>query len=202
MATVDKTWVFLADLEGLADVGDSSLGIANDAAGNPGGSLEFTEAGTYTATHGERARRASTGETWQTWGVPAGATVTNVQIISFDYRPWTVSSVTSWTVKARILDSAAASVHSAGDLLNQSLTLSTGAWLSAGAGTSRAVDAGKQASTTDVRMEIEAIIVNAGGSADVGTDNFLLRMTYTPAASGVSRPVVTRLQAVNRGASI
>src|SRR5437870_3890736 len=112
MATVTKTWVFASDNEGLADVGDdANLTVQHDTAGNPGGSLEFV--GAATGAHAERARKATTGETWQTWGVPAGATVTNVQVSSWDFNLW--SNQTSHRFRIRIVDSAGASVHSAGD---------------------------------------------------------------------------------------
>lgn len=181
MATVDKTWVFLADAEGLADVGDSAISVVWDTGGNPGGSLEFLGAATGTT---ERARRAATGQTWETWGVPAGATVNSVQVISFDSRKW--SNATTPTVKVRVVDSAAASVHTAGDLV--SLSLGTGAdaaWVANGAGTSRAVDAAKQASTTDVRLEVQLDLLAATTSLDVGLDNILLRITYTASGGAV-----------------
>lgn len=201
MATVDKTWVFASDNEGLADVGVGAWTINHDTAGNPGGSLEFG-ADTLSGTVTEKARKAATGETWETWGVPAGATVTDVQVISWDYRPWGITSVTSYTFKVRILDSAAASVHAAGDLVSLALTLSTGSWLAGGAGTSRAVDAAKQASTTDVRLEVEGTVVMSGAnSADVGIDNILLRITYTAGSTTLPRAPVVVDTAVGQASS-
>lgn len=177
MATVDKTWVFASDNEGLADVGDTAVTVTHDAAGNPGGSLEFV--GNSGGTH-ERARRASTGQSWETWGVPSGATVTDVQIISFDSRKWAVVAATGQTVQMRIVDSAGNTVHSAGDLINLGLGTGTdGGWVNQGAGTSRAVDSAKQASTTDVRLEVELTHGSASNTWDTGFDNILLRMTYT-----------------------
>ena len=117
---------------GLADVGDSAISVVWDGgAGNGGaaGSLEFTGAATGVT---ERARRSSTGETWETWGVPSGATVTDVQVISWAKRRWDGNSMTA-TVAMRVLDSTAASVHSAGDLVSAALGTGTdGAWSSPG----------------------------------------------------------------------
>lgn len=195
MATVDKTWVFAADNEGLADVGDSAITLAHDTAGNPGGSLEFLGAATGTT---ERARKAATGETWETWGVPAGSTVTDVQVISWDKRHW--GGAVTQTLKMRVVDSAAASVHSAGDLVNAALGSGVdGAWAPQGAGTSRAVDAGKQASTTDVRLEVQCDISAASSSFDLGIDNILLRITYTTGAGAArSKDVVMSREAHRR----
>lgn len=182
MATVDKTWVFASDNEGLADVGDSAISLAHDTAGNPGGSVEFLGGATGTS---ERARRASTGETWETWGVPASSTVTDVQVISWDKRKWAGSQAPR--VRIRVVGSGAASVHSAGDLADTTFgTGNDGAWAAQGAGTSRAVDAGSQASTTDVRLEVQLSFAAADSGHDLGIDNILLRMTYTAGGGGAT----------------
>lgn len=199
MPTVDKTWVFASDNEGLADVGVGAWTINHDTAGNPGGSLEFG-ADALNGTFTEKARRPSTGETWETWGVPAGATVTDVQVISWEYRTYAIT-VTSYAFTMRILDSAAVSVHSAGDLASLTLTLN-GVWNAVGAGTSRAVDAGKQASTTDVRLEVEGTVVTGGAkNPDVGIDNVLLRITYTAGSTVLPRSAVVVDTAVGQASS-
>lgn len=193
MATVDKTWAFLADTEGLADVGDSAITFQADTAGNPAQSVHFVGAATGIQ---ERGRRATTGQTWETWGVPAGATVTDVQVISWNSRKWAVMASQTPTISIRVVDSGGASVHSAGDLV--SLGLGTGAdvaWISQGAGTSRAVDAGKQASDTDVRLEIELDVTAANTAWDIAVDTILLRITYTvsgvPGTQGPNFPGTT-----------
>jgi hypothetical protein len=183
MGTVDKTWVFTADNQGLADVGDSAITVAHDAAGNPGGSLEFVGAASGVT---ERARKATTGETWETWGVPAGAIVTSLQVISWDKQRYDGNAATC-TVTMRVLDSGAVTVHSAGDLVNAALgTGVDGAWVGQGAGTSRLVDGGSQPSTTDVRLEVQVTLSIATSGFDLGIDNVLLRITYT--GGGVAPP--------------
>lgn len=182
MATWDKTWVFAADNEGLADNGDSAMNVLHDTGGNPGGSLEFTGGATGTT---ERARRAATGQTWETWGVPAGSTVTDVQVISYDTRRW--NGAKSATLTMRIIGSGGTTVHTAGDLVSLAMTLaSDGAWVNQGAGTSRAVDAGSQPSTTDVRLEVQDTISSADINYDLGIDNILLRITYTAGGGGAT----------------
>lgn len=184
MATVDKTWVFLADNEGLTDVGDSAVSVVHDVGGNPGGSLEFTGGATGLT---ERARRPATGQTWETWGVPASSTVTDVQVISWDSRKWSGSNPAS-TIKIRVVGSGAASVHTAGDLVSTALGSGADvAWVANGAGTSRAVDVGSQPSTTDVRLEVQNDLASAVTAHDLGVDNILLRITYT-AGGGAPAP--------------
>jgi hypothetical protein len=183
MSTVDKTWVFLADNESLADVGDSAISLAHDTAGNPGGSLEFLGGASGTT---ERARRAATGETWETWGVPSSSTVTSVQVISWDSRKWNTGGKNN-TVTMRVVGSGGTTVHSAGDLVSVALgTASDGAWVNNGAGTSRAVDGGSQASTTDVRIEIQITLSALEATYDLGIDNVLLRITYTAGGGGTT----------------
>jgi hypothetical protein len=177
MSTVDKTWVFLADNESLADVGDSAISVVHDVGGNPGGSLEITGGATGTT---ERARRAATGETWETWGVSVGATVTSVQVVSIDSRIWNEGSpARTGTLSVRVVNSSATTVHSAGDVYTRSLAgASDGAWVNA-AGTSRAVDASYQASATDVRLEVQLTISGVAAGYDLGVDNIQLRITFT-----------------------
>lgn len=188
MATVDKTWTFATDNEGLADVGDSNISLYHETAGNPNGGIGFSGASGAANTQ-ERARRASTGETWETWGVPSGANVDSVQIISWDRRKWAAPNAV--TVKFRIVGSGASTVHSAGDLVDVNLgSGADGAWTANGSGTSRAVDGGSQASTTDVRLEIQINYASASSSHDLALDNILLRITYTEGGAAPQIPTL------------
>ena len=182
MATVVKTWVFAADAEGLADVGDSApmavAWVASD--GDPAGSLEWLQSSNGSAS--DRARRAGTGQTWETWGVPAGATVTDVQITAWDYLVWGMAAISAMRLRMRILDSGGTTIHAAGELLDDTTTHSAdgGTPHAGAAGTSRAVDAGKQASTTDVRLELEFGVTASGTpNVDYEQDNIQLTITYT-----------------------
>lgn len=196
MATVDKTWSFAADNESLADAGVSAISVVHDSGGNPGGSLEFTGAASGTT---ETARKVSTADTWETWGVSSGATVDSVQIISFDSRIWNEGAPgRTGTLTMRIVNSSATTVHSAGDIASRSLAAAAdGAWVSSGAGTSRAVDASYQASTTSVRLEVQLTISGASTGYDLGVDNILLRITYT--AGGGGGVTVAKLPALGVG---
>jgi Concanavalin A-like lectin/glucanases superfamily len=192
MATVVKTWVFATDAEGLADeAASSSIAFAwqsGDSQSGSGGCVKFTQA-TKSTNSTERAKRSATGQTWETWGVPAGSIVTQVQITAWYKRLMGNTKLTSHTISARILDSSNAKVHSAGDLLS-AVTLATtpldsSAWPAVqAAGTARAVNAGKQASNTDVRLELEYSCVTSGSSGSAAVDErfdgIQLTITYTP----------------------
>jgi hypothetical protein len=185
MATVTKTWVFASDNEELADGGNhANITLNHDTAGNPGGSMDFVTDDVALTNAIEFARASSTTPTWETWGVPAGAIVTDVQITGYDWRQWGVAArITSHGYKMRVVDSAGATVHSAGDLVatDPSTNVDHVSWQSVGAGTSRAVDAGKQASTTQVRLEVEYRITRVATGTDlcdVGFDNIELTITY------------------------
>ena len=182
MPTVTKTWVFAADAEGLADAGVSAnIAFAYEGAdGDPAsGCVKFTSASVPASI--ERARRAATGQTWETWGVPAGATVTNVQITAWRSKVVAESGGGINIARMRIVDSAAASVHSAGDLISSPVG-APATWITNPAGSARAVNALSQASTTDVRLEIEYETYTTGTN-DVRFDTITLAITYVGGGS-------------------
>lgn len=172
MSTVSKTWAFPTDLMGFVDVGLSAVSITYDASPQ---AAEILGAATGT----NEKFRTATSVNWEAWGVPSGGTVTDVQITDFKSRRWS-NPIVSTTIALRIVDSSGVSVHSAGDLHSVALlTGSDGSFVSNGAGTSRTVDSGKQASTTNVRLEIEATLTAANASVDIGLDDIALTITYT-----------------------
>lgn len=183
MATVVYLWPWLADAMGMADQGVSAsiAFAANPGVGNPADSVKFSTTTNNLSAAVERARRSSTGETWETWGVPAGATVTS---LSFTLqRKQALDDNSSITIKARIVDSTGATVHSAGELISVSLGGGLDvSWQTMGP-TARAVDAAFQASTTDVRLELEVTVTtsSSGTSVTFPLDNGSLTITYTPA---------------------
>ena len=185
MATAVKTWVFASDAEGLVDAGNSaSLGFAYEGSdGNGAGCVKFTQSMQNAGDQTEYARRAATGETWEDWGVPAGATVTQVQITGWDERLVSNNKLSNHSLDVRVINSGGTTVHSAGDLLGVSLGTGTDStWQSGGAGTQRAVDASYQASDTDVRlMLIYQCDINTGAGSDVDQrfDNIELTIVYT-----------------------
>ena len=205
-----KTWVFASDTEGLADAGNhANVSFAHEAGdGNPSGAAEFSTSTKALSAATEFARKASTGDTWETWGVPAGATVTQVQVTAWDEKLTANTKLTSHTLKARVIGSGGGTVHSAGDLLDVAMgTTVDASWQAGAAGTARAVDAGSQAASTDVRLELQWVVTTSGGggSADVqqDLDNIELTITYTPGGGGppksLRRMLITRRPAAPGG---
>lgn len=196
--TVVKTWAFASDAEGLADAGNTAnlTFAAETGDGNPAGSVKLTT-GTKGQTLTEFARRATTGETWETWGVPSGGTVTAVQVTAWSERLVANTKLSSHSLKARVIGSGGTTVHSVGDALDAALGTTTDAtWQAGTAGSSRAVDAGSQASTTDVRLELEYTVTTSGGggsaNVDQRFDQIALTITYTPGGGGGEAPVRRR----------
>lgn len=192
-ATVVKTWNFASSTEGLADAGNSvTMAFAADTStGNPTNCIHFSGLG-KNSTQIEYARNASTGETWETWGVPSGATVNSIQVTSWSEETDTsILGVVASSVSIRIIDSGGTSVTSgAGDPIASVAVGTTGdsSWQLPAAGSSRNVDAGKQASTTDVRLEIQQYGRSSGASAffDQRYDTISLTITYTAGGGGGS----------------
>tara|TARA_R110002096_G_scaffold289124_1_gene483352 strand:- start:2232 stop:2819 length:588 start_codon:yes stop_codon:yes gene_type:complete len=195
MPTVIKTWDFPTDSEGLADEGLTSditfVWDASDAA------VEFTDS-RKAATRTEGASNPSTGETWETWGVPVGGTVTSLTITSWQDSRIDNTKLTSHTITATVIDSADASVTSvAGNLINAvALTTTIGGYDTHGPETARVVDGGSQASTTDVRLRLEYTAVTSGGAGSASVierfDAISLEITYTdPGAADTRRFLIT-----------
>jgi len=187
MPTVTRTWTFATTTEGLADAGNSStLTFSASGSGNPASSIQFAST-TGNESTTEYARAASSqGFTWETWGVPAGATVTQLRISNWDKRLQQANRLTSWRIRFRVIDSAGVSVTAGngdpGDY-TPSITANT-SWSTDNGGASPLVNvvSGRQASTTDVRLEIQVDIVMGTGTSpnfQLLIDNIDLEITYT-----------------------
>jgi hypothetical protein len=182
MGTVVKTFTFDADAEGLTDrgtTGNLTFAWATDAA------VKFTTTKKNLSAVVEGGWGAATGVTWETWGVPAGATVTAVQCTAWKKKVVTNTYLTSHSATIQVL-STTTTTHSAGNLI------STGAWSTStdasyqdgAAGSSRAVDATYQPSTTVVRLDIEYTVTTGSSTSAIDTrfDTIQLTITYTPLA--------------------
>lgn len=185
MATASRTFVFLANAEGLVEVGDNAslsvVFIAGD--GNPAGSMEWLQ--TSGATSSERTRQTS--QTWEdVFGIPAGSTVTDVQCTAFDTLSWANNAGTTngHRTTIRFVDGSGNTVHTAGELQDVSETAGSGGVLVGhGAGTSRAVNAGSQPSNSIARLEIMLGLTLTGvPNIDYEHDNVAVTITYTPPA--------------------
>lgn len=185
MGVAVKSWTFTADAEGLADAGNAAnLAFATDGAG----AVKFTTP-TKNTTQQEFALRATTGETWATWGVPAGQIVTSIQITAWSKQLVTATKLSSHSFAIRVVGSDGLTVHSAGDLVSGALGTSTDVgFVAQGAGTARAVNANRQALTTDVRLKLDYTVVTANSSSSAAIDQRFdtidLTMTYSAAPTG------------------
>jgi hypothetical protein len=179
-----KTWT---DFTGFTDQAvTASITAQIDSAGNPGPSCDFTTTTAGLSSAFEKWRGPSA--TWESWGVPAGAVVTTVQITGFDTQCYARAGVTANpTIKMRLVDATTGTtVHAAGELQSASLAETVdAAWHARTAGTARTVDSGKQASTTAVKLELELTITTSSSvNSDFGFDNVALLITYAAASSG------------------
>lgn len=200
MATQARTWTFTADLEGLVDVGDSAIPVNWDSGPKM---LEFGSISVGT-TLAERARGPVTaGKDWTVLfpGIPGGATITDAQCTAWTYQRFAADK--AWRIRMRIVDSAGASVHSAGELVDFSgATGNDASPVVNGAGTSRAVDAAKQAAATIVALELAFDFTGVlAGAEDIDFDDIAITITYTTTAT-VTPPLPTIVDfAVTRAAN-
>jgi len=179
MPSVTKIWTFTSDLEGFADAGNNAnvnfSHQSSDGSPTPG-SLELA----WAVASGQEFCRSAPGQTWESWGVPAGATVTHVRVVSFNYRQLIIFPNTV-DVDFRI-KSGSNNVCSS-DLFTQVFTYTLSGWLSA-SGSQIAVDSAYQASNTSVRFEIDADAVWASSTSQLRFDSIQLEITYTGGGSG------------------
>lgn len=177
MATVVKSWTFDSDNEGLADAGQSGeVTFAWDGTeGTPAaGSLKCAMGVPYEEQ--ETARKSSTADTWETWGVPAGATVTGVQCSLYTKRLQTGSQY--WTIALRLIAASGAIIAT----VAQTPAATPTTWTQVN-GTAQAVGATYQTSATPVRLMLDFNWGTASNDA-CWLDAIDLTITYTPGGGG------------------
>lgn len=189
---VVKQFNFVADSEGLADAGNHAgivfTWLSSD--GDPSnGCVRFTTTQNSLNQAKEYARRPSSGQTWEGWGVPQGAEVLTVYA-TLKQKIESDGGLDNLTIKARIVDETGVTIHSAGDLLQaDAVPYVLGVWESK-TGATRAVDFLFAESTQDVRLELECLFRTqiAGTNVDVRFDSVELTITYTGGSGGVTMP--------------
>lgn len=180
MPSVSKTWVFAADLEGLTDVGDSAITPSWSATdGNPAGSIEWLGTGTALS---ERARGPAL--TWETlFGVPAGATVISAQVTGWDELVWSLGGASARRVRMRLVTGSGVHIHDGGggELIDETAapTHTDGTPDAKGAGSVRTIDAGFQASSTQVKLEIIVSWTGTSSGFDIEQDNIAIQVVYS-----------------------
>lgn len=184
MALVTKTFAFATDSETLADLALlTTITFAFEGAdGNPSGSVKFTSGTKSLASAVEKGR--GVGTTWETFGVPAGATVNTVRVVSYERKIVAVAKLSSHSHILRFVNGSGATIG--GDLASEALPTATGAWL-AGTGIAAAQTVA-QASNATALFEIQYTLstLGGGGAANIDTrvDQVLVEIDYT--AAGVT----------------
>lgn len=187
MATVSKTFTFDSSLSGwTVSGGDSDTTLQySSTGGNTGGCL-------YSRLYG-RNKSADphwyyTG-TWESLGVPPGATVTNIQLLGFDWRcsVWNVGNTSNPTQirAARLYDSAGTTQIAQLSTSEPTVTATTSyATIS---GTQQTVGSTYQASNTVVQLWGDLYLRNGNNAAAevvLLMDNYSVEITYTEPAAG------------------
>ena len=132
-----------------------------------------------------------TGVTWETWGVPSGATVTNIQCNSLQDKTDSLSgNFTYLTTKLYVVNSSNVMVHSAGYLVVANIAPSVSIWH--GDPTySRAVDSSYQASSTQVRMVFDITCVGGDWSLH-NLKEYFTGLSFDIAYTGGNSPAKSR----------
>jgi hypothetical protein len=180
MGTVTKTFSFASDAEGWASSGgtaDTTLGWSASG-GNTGGCISSRIFGRNKSADPHWYYVG----TWEDMGVPAGATVTNIQLLGFDWRcsEWNVGDNTTQQRLSYLYDSGG-TVQIAQLSTDEPTVSGTTAYATI-SGTIQTVGASYQASNTSVQLYSDIYLRNANNDSAAVTllmDNFSVEITYT-----------------------
>lgn len=185
MATVQKTFSFLNDAEGLVDMASSASVVFShhSSDGNPLGCVQFTQ----TAKNAIEVEGAQQGisQSWETWGVPFGATVNTVRVVSAKYKIAGNTKLDAHEWRIYVVDVNGAHVTDSGArLLDAILPTTLSGWVDAtGMIAAQTVKADRQAYNSVVRLTIGYTVDTGtgGGSAavDARFDEIVLEIDYT-----------------------
>ena len=184
MSSVTKTWSWDTTIDGWAgDGGSGYVATAYNAGGDSGGCLLCNVSGESDSSWSFSTLLTSrTGETWATWGVPAGNIVTNIQISAWKQKVAGPYHLTSHKVASVYVTNSGVAV-SAALLSNVSMPTSVTAWGAGTAGSAQSVGGGYQASNTAVRLAwTYSGVTAAGGYVSTYFDTVALTITYSVAA--------------------
>ena len=190
MATVTKTWTFPSNSNGWTEVGDDA-----------GEAFGFTDVGAQAVqftrpTAGTSSERARTGAgvTWETWGVPSGATVNSIIFSASTCRNAT-SGITTTNIKGRIVDSSNTTILVGGDSLDSSFS---GTSYVTRSGTSKDINSSYQSSTTNIKAEMTGNITSTSTNRGWRSNSISVQITYstTPSFTAKARRFFSNL--VNR----
>jgi len=190
MATVTKTFTFGSDAEGWAVSGgtaDTTLGWSSTD-GNTGGCLSSRLFGRNKSADPHWYYLG----TWEDMGVPAGATVTHIQLLGFDWRcsEWDVGNTATQIRTTSLYDSAGTTLITA--LSTSEPTVSGITTYASISGAQQAVGASYQAANTQVQLWYDLYLGtgnNASATVTVLMDNFSVEITYTEAGASYTHTV-------------
>lgn len=199
MATVNKTWTFDSNAENYILSLNGGAGTAT-VTWDASQYLKFTYTHTATAEDFVVNSQTSGGPTWETWGVPAGSTVTSIEITNVNVGTGNNGDrgLTEGSVSLSVLDTLDTAVSN--NLLNYILPVIDGTTYQydnlygAGGTGPQNVISGKQASNTVVKVEISFTYLTDGS---VSTnlinliDDISLDINYDPPATGTKYYLIT-----------
>lgn len=186
LGTSYHTFTFAANAEGLVDNGFSADvdGYWEDG-GDPAWRFSFDQPSTTDSEQGVKS--PATGLTWESVGVPAGAIVKSVRCTQYDDKVVNNSNLSSHSITIDLWDSGGSSVFTGGSLISgvSITTITSPSYTSQSGGSSLAVQSGKSASNTDIRLLIEYTVTTNSGSVNVlyQIKNIDLAITYEFPAS-------------------
>jgi len=196
-----KTYTFNADAEGWT----------NTACGAPGATCQWLSSDGSPANgslNGSETRKNKSGTytwelssiTWESLGVPSGATVTEVDG-SYNHKAAVCTSCVSTSGDLLVRDSGdTATIVTLETAVSYSVATS---WAARNASGVQSVGASYQASNTGIILRITGTLGNAnvgGASTDIRQDQISLTITYTPASN--SAPVASAVSIDSGAASI
>lgn len=179
MPQVVKTWSTWDNSvvgENLADAGTTaSIAYDRDATDV---AAKFTSTASSLTNITENARQA-TGDTWEDWGVPAGAVVIAAQITAWKKKVVTATNISANVMVITLIDS------SNGNIVNFTGnaaigTTTDGSYVAQAAGLLKAIPAANQPSTTVVKLNLANRITTGAGTVNVDNrfDDVEMTITY------------------------
>ena len=161
MATVTKTFAFVSNAEGYVPVvSTANIDMSWNSLGNPSGSLRaFTSSKGVSATENYWEYTG----TWESLGVPVGATVTSIRLMSASTRCVSRSSHAQTTVIGpyRLHDAGGTAI---GTLWSgRTATSQEASWTATATQSPVSIPSGSQDSTATIRIQLADTIGTGGG---------------------------------------
>jgi hypothetical protein len=173
-----STWDNSVPGENLADGGDT--GFCTYARDATDGAAKFTMLGP--TSNNEFATPAATNETWETWGIPAGKTVTSVQLVSWKKKLVANTGLSSLTYQLTIVSGTNHNNRATDSTMMPAVTdplTQDSSYVAQSAGAEVAVSAGYQASNTPIKLKIIVGFTNSGNGADVRFDDVAVQIKFS-----------------------